>query len=161
MKKSILTTLVFALGFSAFQACGPSQEEIKAKEQAKKDSLAQVESARNAQIEADRLAAQAESQRLAAIEAEKERRRIDFSKDGKYTVQVEASRGNDLAEKQVQVWKKRGFPDAYVVQFGNEATGEIWFRVRLGSFATKKMANKAANLVFEDYKLKAWVTTKS
>lgn len=160
MKKSILTTCILALGFTAFQACGPSQEEIKAKEQATKDSLAQVETARLARIESDRLA-QVEAQRLADVEAEKERRRIEFSADGKFTVQVEASRGRELAEKHAQMWKKRGFPNSYVVQFGDDTTGDVWFRVRLGSFATKKMANKVATLIFEDYKMKTWVTNRN
>lgn len=159
MKKLLFSTLILSLGFMTIQSCGPTQEEIQAREAAVKDSLAKVEADRLAQIEADRLA-QAEADRLAAIEAEKEKRRIEFSENGKYTVQVEASRGMATAETQIAMWKKRGFPNSYIVKFGDEAAGDVWFRVRLGRFGTKKMANKAAALVFEDYKVKAWVTAQ-
>ncbi|TNE74372.1 SPOR domain-containing protein [bacterium] len=158
MKKLLLLGLTFSLGFLVIQGCGPSEEELRAKEKARQDSLAQVEAAKQAQIEAERLA-QIEADRLAAIEAEKERRRIEFDPNGKYTVQVEASRARETAEKEIPKWKKRGYPDAFVVEFGDEQSGDVWFRVRLGRFATRKMADKAANVIFEDYKKKTWVTT--
>ncbi len=158
MKKLLLIGLSISIGFMAIQGCGPSQEEIRAKEKAKQDSLARVEAQRQAQLEAERQA-QLEAERLAAIEAEKEKRRIEFDANGKYTVQVEASRARETAEKQIPMWKKRGYPDAFVVQHGDESTGDVWFRVRLGRFATRQMADKAAGLVMEDYKRKTWVTT--
>lgn len=158
MKKLLLIGLSISMGFMVIQGCGPSQEEIRAKEKAKQDSLARVEAQRQAQLEAERQA-QLEAERLAAIEAEKERRRIEFDANGKYTVQVEASRARETAEKQIPIWKKRGYPDAFVVQHGDESTGDVWFRVRLGRFATRQMADKAAGLIMEDYKAKSWVTT--
>lgn len=60
MKKSayLITTLFLAV------ACGPSPEEIQAREQAEKDSLVKLESAKQAAREATRLRERQDSIRL-------------------------------------------------------------------------------------------------
>ena len=62
MKK--LLTLVVAGGMLAFYACGPSKEEIAAKEKAKQDSIHMVDSLAAAEAEAKAQAA-ADSTRIA------------------------------------------------------------------------------------------------
>lgn len=155
-------TAVFILAlFVSITACGPSQEEIRAKEKARQDSLARVETERLAKAEAERIAREqqeAEEKRLAEIEAENEKRRVDYDENGKFTVQVEASRALSTAEVELGMWKKRGYPNAFIVKFGDEETGDVWFRIRLGKFATRQMADKVASLVFTDFKRKTWVT---
>lgn len=140
-------------------ACGPSKEEREAREKFVADSLAKVDAAEKAKIAAEEAARKAEEERLAAIEAEKEKRRIEYDANGKYTVQVEAARGQESAEKELALWKKRGYKNAFIVKFGDESTGDVWFRLRLGRFATKKMANKVSILVKEDFNRKSWVTS--
>lgn len=160
MLKKIPAVLLSALLLTGY-ACGPSQEEIRAREKARQDSLAQVEAQRLAKAEAERIAneqREAEERRLAEIEAEKERRRLEYDVNGKFTVQIEASRALSTAERELALWKKRGYTDAFIVKFGDEETGDVWFRIRLGKFATRQMAEKAAGLVFEDFKRKTWVT---
>lgn len=61
---------VFAFVTAYFVACGPSKEEIEAREKARQDSIAQVEKAIQdsiaaAQAEAERKAAEAEAKRKA------------------------------------------------------------------------------------------------
>lgn len=64
MKK--VFTLIAVAGMFSFVACGPSAEEIAAKEKAKQDSIAAAEAAK-AEAEAARAKATADS--LAAVEA--------------------------------------------------------------------------------------------
>jgi septal ring-binding cell division protein DamX len=153
--------ILLLAGSLVIQSCGPSQEEIRAKEKVRQDSIARVESERMAKMEAERIAVEQKEiieKKIEVAKAEKESKKLEFDAKGKYTVQVEASRSLTTAEKEIKIWKKRGFPDAFIVKFGSEETGEIWFRIRVGRFSTKQMANKAAELIFTDYKRKTWVT---
>jgi F0F1-type ATP synthase membrane subunit b/b' len=61
---------IFAVTTSFFLACGPSKEEIEAREKARQDSIAQAEKAMQdsiaaAQAEAERQRAEAEAKRKA------------------------------------------------------------------------------------------------
>jgi septal ring-binding cell division protein DamX len=161
MNKFRFIPIVLLAGSLLIQACGPSQEEIRAKEKVRQDSLARIESERMARMEAERITneqKEKEEKIAQAIIQEKESKKIEFTENGKYTVQVEASRSLATAEKEITIWKKRGFPDSYVIKHGNEETGDVWFRIRVGRFASKQMANKAAEIIFTDYKRKTWVT---
>ncbi|MBC7695568.1 MAG: hypothetical protein H7141_09000 [Burkholderiales bacterium] len=62
--KKVLSIIAVAALSVAFVSCGPSKEEIEAKEKAKADSVAAV-----AQAQADSLAKVAESEAAAAAEA--------------------------------------------------------------------------------------------
>lgn len=62
--KKVLSILAVAALSAAFVSCGPSKEEIEAKEKAKADSVAAV-----AQQQADSLAKVAEAEAMAASEA--------------------------------------------------------------------------------------------
>ena len=68
--KKVLSFAVVAAMSAAFVACGPSKEEIEAREKAKADSIAAVEkqiqdSIAAAEAEAAKLAAEAEAKRIA------------------------------------------------------------------------------------------------
>ena len=153
--------LVLVLAVLTLQNCGPSAEEIAAREKAVADSLAKVraDSIAAAQAEAARIAA--EQERLRQEAAERERRRIEFDENGPVAIQVESWRNEGKAQLKVQTWKDRGFENAYVVKFGSEVSGEIWFRVRLGRFADRAMAEKQAALLLEDYNQKSWISSAS
>lgn len=89
---------------------------------------------------------------------ERERNQIEFDSNGAFAVQVEAWRSRDKAQAQVQKWVERGYENAYVVKMGNEETGDIWFRVRLGRVASKAMAKKLEAKVMNNHNEEAWTS---
>jgi hypothetical protein len=138
--------------------CGPSEEELRRQEQARQDSLEQVRQQRLEQQRLDSLE-QARQDSLEAVRLEEaERRRIEFDENGPFAVQVEAWRSEDKAQAQVSKWQERGYENAYVVKHGNEERGDVWFRVRLGRFATMEMAEKFQALLREDYNAQSWIS---
>lgn len=159
---SIYTLLIVIVGVTTW-GCGPSDEEKRIAEQARQDSIAEaradsIEKANKA--EADRLRQiELEQKRQEELQAERERKTITYDENGVYTVQIESWRSEDVAEKVLDRWKKRGMDNAFIVRYGNEDSGDIWFRVRLGKYATRAMAEKHAKLILEDFNRKTWITT--
>lgn len=157
--KSFLSLASIVLLFSLFTLqCGKSEKEVQKQKQANQDSIAKVKLANE---EAARIAAEKEAERarLEAERIEKERIYVEFDDNGPITLQVEAWRSEDIAQQSAEKWQKRGFPNAYVVQFGDTTSGDVWFRVRLARFANRSWANKQAGLLKEKYKgLGTWVT---
>lgn len=160
MKQNIIYLITVALAISMFNACGPSEEEIERREQARQDSLEQVRQQQLAQQRQDSIE-QARQDSIEAAKEEEERNRIEFDSDGSFSVQVEAWRSEEKAEAQVQKWVDRGYEDAYVVNYGNEDTGDVWYRVRLGHLATQEMAEKLRNKLDEEYGEPSWVSVQS
>jgi hypothetical protein len=156
--KSVVSFLVlgmFVIGLLV--QCGPSEEELRQQELARQDSLRKVELAAKEKARQDSIAA-AEAARLEAERLEAERRYIEYDEDGPFTIQVEAWRSDSLAQVSADKWKKRGFENAYVVQSGDESTGDVWFRVRLARFENREWANKQGKLLREDYGISSWIT---
>lgn len=139
-------------------ACGPSEEEQRRREQARQDSLERVRQQRIVQQRRDSIQQARQDSIEAAKQAQAERRRIEFTPSGNFAVQVESWRSEDKAQAQVGKWKERGYENAYVVKHGNEDTGDVWFRVRLGRFATMEMAQKFQSLLMEDYNAQSWIS---
>jgi hypothetical protein len=149
--RQLIYFLILAMGsITILNACGPSEEELEQRRQARQDS---IEAARQDSIEQVR----AEMRRQArqdSIEAarqdslERARNRIVFDNNGPITVQVESWRSEQKAQERADVWKERGYERAYVISYGNAETGDVWFRIRLGRVATHQMAQKLV------YKLK-------
>lgn len=146
-----------AFAISMFNGCGPSEEEVQQREQARQDSLEQMRQQRLAEQRQDSIE-QARQDSIAAAKEREERNRIEFDSDGSFAVQVEAWRSEEKAEAQVQKWVDRGYENAYVVKHGNEDTGNIWFRVRLGHLATKEMAEKLRSKLQEEYNEPSWIS---
>ncbi len=96
-----------------------------------------------------------------AQEAEEEEERMDvaFDEDGNFAVQVEAWRSRRKAEEQIEKWQNRGFENAFVVQHGNEDTGDVWFRVRLGRLSTQEAARNLQAQIKENYGANSWIST--
>ncbi|MDZ7716235.1 MAG: SPOR domain-containing protein [Balneolaceae bacterium] len=158
MRQLIIFTVLAATLIGLMSACGPSEEELQRREQARQDSLEQV---RQQQIEQQRLdsIAQARQDSIDAAEKKQEQRtQIEFDENGSFTVQTEAWRSEVKAKRQAEKWRERGYEQAYVVKYGNEETGDIWFRVRLGKFATKAMAEKFQTVLSEDYNANSWIS---
>lgn len=167
MKKLSLYSILIVLIAASVQACGPSDEERRAAEQARLDSLKQAEQQR---IEA---LMQAREDSLAKVqktemeqqgndeEAEQAKPAPasgDFAEDGSYAVQVGAWRSEVKANRFIRSWADRNYPNAYVVQTGDEATGDIWFRVRVGFFATEADAEQLGMELAEELDTGYWVT---
>lgn len=158
MKQIGIYLVTSIIAISLLNACGPSEEEIKQREQARQDSLEKVRQQRMEQQRQDSIQQARQDSIEAAQKRQRERNRIEFASDGAFAVQVEAWRSRDKAKAQVQKWVDRGYENAYVVKFGNEATGNIWFRVRLGQLPSMEMAKKLEDKLMREYNAKSWIT---
>lgn len=161
MKKPLLVLSVLLLGMFLLQACGPSEEEQRQAEQARLDSLEQVRADSIARVRADSIARVEEEERLAeqreAERREREMRDYRFSDTGKLTVQVDSWRTIEFAKAGLQLWKNRGFDNAYLVEWGDEESGELWYRLRIGRFASPQMAERLQYVLMQDYEQVSWV----
>ncbi|MFU8812733.1 MAG: SPOR domain-containing protein [Balneolaceae bacterium] len=157
MKTPILFLLTACLSIGLLQACGdsgPSQEEIQQRLQAERDSLEQVYAQQLEQARLDSIAqAQADS-----IAAEEERRRVQYSETGPYLVQVAAWRSPAKAQQQADAWMERGYERAFVVEYGTPETGDVWYRVRIGRFETRDMAERVQDNLRQDHDAQSWIS---
>ncbi|NGP75260.1 SPOR domain-containing protein [Balneolaceae bacterium YR4-1] len=157
MRQFIFFSITAVTLISLMSACGPSEEEIQQREQARQDSLEQVRQQRMEQQRMDSIA-QAREDSIAAVKKKQERRQISFNTSGNFSLQVEAWRSQEKAQAQVQKWKDRGFENAYVVKYGQEETGNIWFRVRLGLTDTRERAEQLGQNLAEEYNTEYWIS---
>jgi cell division septation protein DedD len=160
MNNKIILLLIAAITTAIVTGCGPSEEEKRRAEQARQDSLEKV---RQQQLEQQRQDSieQARKDSLAAAQKKAEEQNqmdVTFDSDGAYTVQVEAWRSRAKAEGQVQKWVDRGFEDAFVVRYGTEETGNIWFRVRLGRLGSREAANELQGQIQDKYNAPSWIS---
>jgi septal ring-binding cell division protein DamX len=161
MKRIVIFLVTSAISISLLNACGPSEEEIRQRQQARQDSLEQVRQARLEQQRQTRLQQQRQDSITAAKERQRrmaERNRIEFDPSGAYAVQVGAWRSLDKAEMLVKTWQERGYENAFVIKFGKEETGNIWFRVRLGRVATLQMAEKLQAKLQRNTNTNSWIS---
>jgi cell division septation protein DedD len=84
---------------------------------------------------------------------------FDFSDSGRFVVQVGSWRSKTKAEELANVWKSRGYTNAYIEPFGNESIGDVWFRVRLGRMPSESDADALVRLIQDRHGLVAWVDT--
>lgn len=155
MKKISIYTILLAITLVSIQACGPSEEEQRAAEQARLDSLQQVEQQRIAaqmQAREDSLARIEEQKRLA------EEAKPKFVEGGTYAVQVGAFRSEDKATSYKNTLSGRDYPHVYVIRSGNEETGHVWFRLRVGFFGSKAEAEKLGTELAEELNTGYWVS---
>ena len=66
----------------------------------------------------------------------------------------------EKAQSFVDSWADRNYPNAYVVKTGNELTGDIWFRVRVGNFATRLDAENFGTELATEINSGFWVASK-
>lgn len=158
MRQAVIFLITSAIVIGLLNACGPSEEEIQQREQARQDSLEQVRQQRLEQMRQDSIEQARQDSIEAARKREEERNRIEFDSSGSFAVQVESWRSEEKAEAQVQKWKDRGYENAFVVKYGKEETGDIWFRVRLGRVSTMDMAQKLQEKLEEEYEAQSWVS---
>ncbi|MDZ7808706.1 MAG: SPOR domain-containing protein [Gracilimonas sp.] len=159
MKNLGIYTLVFAFALISIQGCGPSEEERRAAEQARLDSLRQVEQQRIDQLmqaREDSLARVAEQQ---AMEKEEEQEKSgNFAENGDYAVQVGAFRSETQANSYRNKLRDRNYPSVYTVKVGDEKTGDIWFRLRVGFFANEADAEAFGSELGKELNTGYWVS---
>jgi cell division septation protein DedD len=144
-----LLSALFVIGATmTLLSCGPSDADIQNEAQARRDSLAQVLAQR--EMAAD------STQSTPGSEMQQE---FDFSDSGRFVVQVGSWRSKTKAEELVNVWKSRGYTNAYIEPFGNESIGDVWFRVRLGRMPSESDADALVRLIQDRHGLVAWVDT--
>ncbi|WP_069131116.1 SPOR domain-containing protein [Rhodohalobacter halophilus] len=157
--KTLLTFMGTAiLAISLLVGCGPSEEELRQQElqrqQAERDSLERVYEAQMEQMRQDSIA-QARQDSIAEAES---RSQIEFSETGNYAVQVQSWRSEEKANNELHQWKERGYENAFVVKFGNEDTGNVWYRVRIGRVESEEMAQNLKEKLMEDYGAESWIS---
>ncbi len=150
MKNFSLYTLLLAVTFMTFTACGESEAERQAREQARLDSLRLVEQQKVAAMMAELEDSTSSTESAEMEQMEEKTQSYSISESGSYVVQVGAWRSEEKAQSFVNMWSDRNYPSSYVIQTGNEATGDVWFRVRVGYFTTRDAAKEfGANLASE------------
>lgn len=154
MNKGLI--LIALAAIAAVQACGPTEEELQQREQARLDSLNQVRVQQMEQARMDSLAT-VQRQQEEEARAAAELRTINYVSDGALSVQVGSWRSEAKANEHVAMWKSRGFENAYSVKFGNESTGDVWFRVRLGNVASVAEAERLMLVLMEDHQTQSWI----
>ncbi|MGB0346952.1 MAG: SPOR domain-containing protein [Balneolaceae bacterium] len=163
MKNVHIFSMALAVFFFSIAACGgESEEEKQARLQAYQDSLRAVEQAKIAEMmEAmqDSIDA-ADSENVIDDPEESTTSEYGFSEEGNYVVQVGAWRSEEKAQSFVDSWADRNYPNAYVVKTGNELTGDIWFRVRVGNFATRLDAENFGTELATEINSGFWVASK-
>ncbi|MBD3617508.1 MAG: SPOR domain-containing protein [Gracilimonas sp.] len=157
MKKISIYSLLLAMALLSIQACGPSEEERRAAEQARLDSLRQVEQQRIAQqVQAyEDSVARANQQQEMQQENETE---FSFAENGNYAVQVGAFRSEEQANSYRNKLRERDYPNVYTVKVGEEETGDIWFRLRVGYFASKEDAEEFGRQLGQELDTGYWVS---
>ncbi|MCW9705242.1 SPOR domain-containing protein [Fodinibius salsisoli] len=163
MDKRIIFSLITAVMFGILTGCGPSEEERRQAEQARQDSLEKIQKLQQLEQQRQDSIEQARLDSLAAAnqkqEKEEQQISVNFDPDGSYSVQVEAWRSRAKAEGQVQKWVDRGFENAFVVKYGQEETGNIWFRVRLGRLSSRAAAENLREQISSQYDVPSWISS--
>jgi cell division septation protein DedD len=157
----LLSTVVLIFSLSA--CGGESEEEKQARLQAYQDSLRAVEQAKieAMMIEMEDSITTSESNTIDEEMDETTNSEYDFSEEGQFLVQVGAWRSEEKAQSYVDSWSDRDYPNAYVIKTGNELTGDIWFRVRIGYFSTPISAENFGSELSTEINSGYWVVNKN
>lgn len=153
MKHPISAALVVCV-FALAQCGDDPVDTARQQEQARRDSLERVQAQRQSE-----LATVTEPDAEAPATQTVDLTSIRYSDTGGFAVQVGSWRSETKAERLVQVWKSRGFDAAFMEEYGNRDTGDVWFRVRLGRIASRAQADGLSMHVRNRYKVQSWVAT--
>lgn len=148
-----------------FNACGPSEEELAQQELARQDSLEQVYQQEAEEIRQDNPDQLNQADQTNQDESATDPNNLnetptsfEYSENGTFTVQIEAWRSERKARNQAEMWKQRNFDHAFVIKYGDAEAGDIWYRVRLGKFETREMAQNFKAMLKKDYNTESWVS---
>ena len=73
-----------------------------------------------------------------------------------YTIQVAAKKDKKSAEKFMKEMQGNGF-DAYIQEYYKEKSKELWYRIRVGSFASKDSAVIVTDRIRDSMHLESWI----
>lgn len=152
MKYKHICTYSLLILVVVLSACGPSEEEKQQQEQARQDSLEQVRQQRLEQQRQDSLG------KVQANSQENKQQNVSFSENGSFAIQTGSWRSQAKARTQVKQWKERGFENASVIKHGNENTGDVWFRIRLGRLDSRQAAEKFQQTLRDEYQTESWIS---
>lgn len=158
MKSALTYIITIILSLAMLQACAPEEPEVQRDQQAIQDSLDQVIEAEMEQLRQDSIAQAREDSMAAAREQQRNEQQIEYSDNGNFVVQVEAWRSEQKAQQHAEELVEKGYDQAYVVTYGNEDTGNIWYRVRIGQFDTREMAEQLQEKLQEEHDADSWVS---
>lgn len=79
-----------------------------------------------------------------------------YDASGAFTVQLGAFRNQYMAENEVGKWESKGFDRIFMQQEGNLDTGDIWYRVYTGRYASYQDAKEMAARIEQNQNEKAW-----
>ena len=162
MKKSNHFVLLIAVLVLVVAACGESEEERQAREQARLDS---IRIAQQAEIAAQMAALQQDSSTDATdatpgMEEAGTTLNYQLTQDGHFVVQVGAWRSEEKAQSFVNKLSSRDYPAAYVVKTGDETTGDVWFRVRVGYLSTRDGAKLLGQELGQELNSGYWIANR-
>lgn len=158
MKTALTYIMTIILSMAMLQACAPEEPEVQRDQEAIQDSLDQVIAAEMEQMRQDSIAQAREDSMAAARERQTPQQQIQYSENGNFAIQVEAWRSESTAQQHAEEWVEKGYDQAYVVTYGNEDTGNIWYRVRIGQFDTREMAERLQERLQEEHDADSWVS---
>jgi cell division septation protein DedD len=101
--------------------------------------------------------AELEAARRDSIRQALEATRISYDEEGTFAIQLSAWRSMEKAEEIANEWKEKGFQSSFVVESGREESGDIWYRVRIGNFADREMAERAKSVLAREHGTESWV----
>lgn len=157
MKKLIIYLLAALLGMFVLHACGNDDEP----ELPSPDPVTQQETEEMYQQQLEEMRRDSiEQARADSIAKAEERQQFDYSETGEYLVQVGSWRSESKAERIADEWKDKGFEYVTVEEYGNPDTGDVWFRVRIGQFDTREMADRLRRVLAEDHSAESWIAKK-
>ena len=147
--------IIFSL---SFQACSPQDEPATEQEQ------------ENAQTSEDTEEPVEDRSEMPASEDDEEQADITLDRSdapeknndtmydasGAFTVQLGAFRNEYMAENEVGTWESKGFDRIFMQQEGNMDTGDIWYRVYAGRYASYQDAKEMAARIEREQNEKAW-----
>ena len=158
MKSVLIYIIPIILSIAMLQSCAPEEPDVERNQEAIQDSLEQAIEAEMEQMRQDSIARVREDSITAAREQEMRREQIEYSENGNFVVQIEAWRSEDKAQQQADEWISMGYEQAYVVSYGDENTGNVWYRVRIGQFDTRAMAVRLREKLQEEQNAVSWVS---
>lgn len=153
MKFSSLIITLLTIGIT-ITSCSQPSTEIASNTGTETDSTAM-------QMEADSIAADTLSPEPPAEPEPEPEPQIEFTEDGAFAIQVESWRSELSAQKRADYWKSEGYANAFVVRYGNEETGDVWFRVQLGQVNAIETAEELRKLLMEENQQPSWIVEMS
>ena len=153
----LMSTMLFTV-----VSCGNNAEKEALAIKMEQDSIRQVEQTARIKARADSLAQVMEQENRLMQQTEPQQptsSEFDLllgDDSGSSVIQVEAWRSQEHATKRLKFWKSEGYENAFVVETGNENTGNIWYRIRLMKARPDQVEGILTRLN-DTYKVKTWV----